>query len=41
MADALVDEVPDIDLIKEPQHSDAAYKNSVNKEKQPTEWAGG
>ena len=40
MADALVDEVPDTDLIKEPQHDDEAYKNKVDKEKQPTEWAG-
>ena len=40
MVDALVDEVADIDPIKEPQHNDAAYKNSVDKDKQPTDWAG-
>ena len=32
MADALVNEVPDTDLIKEPQHDDETYKNTVDKE---------
>ena len=40
MADALVDEVPDTDLITEPHYSDAAYRNSIDQELQPSEWAG-
>ena len=32
--------VPDTDLIKEPQCDDVAYKNSLDRELQPSEWAG-
>ena len=40
MADALVNETPDTDLISEPLYDDEAYRNSIDREKQPNEWAG-
>ena len=40
MADALVNEIPDTDLINEPHYNDAAYRNSIDRELQPNEWAG-
>ena len=40
MADALVNETPDTDLITEPHYNDAAHRNSIDQELQPSEWAG-
>ena len=39
MANALVDEVPDTDLVTEPHYNDASHWNSINGELQPSEWA--